>query len=117
VALKLHLDEDASIRALQKALVERGHDVTRTPNDWMPLAASDEEQLSGAAAQGRCLFTFNVRNFVPLAERVLDHAGIVVASRTAWNLSQLIASLDRFLESAPEMTDRLRWLNDSRGPS
>jgi hypothetical protein len=35
---KLHLDADTSIKALQQALISRGHDVTRTPTDWMPLA-------------------------------------------------------------------------------
>ena len=53
---QLHLDADASIKALHLALVTRGHDVTRTPTDWMPLAASDEAQLLGAKAQGRCYF-------------------------------------------------------------
>ena len=67
---KLHLDADASIRALHKALLDRGFDVTRTPMDWMPLDASDEAQLLGATAQGRCIFTFNIRDlrrqwFVP----------------------------------------------------
>jgi len=37
---QLHLDADASSKALHAALVaalvERGHDVTRTPTDWMP---------------------------------------------------------------------------------
>ncbi len=30
--LRLHLDADTSIKALQSALTVRGHDVTRTPN-------------------------------------------------------------------------------------
>ncbi|MFL9449985.1 MULTISPECIES: DUF5615 family PIN-like protein [Nostocales] len=63
----LHLDADASMRALHTALVNRGHDVTRTPNDWMPLDASDEAQLLGAIAQGRCIFTFNIRDFLVLS--------------------------------------------------
>ena len=33
-SLKLHLDADTSIKVLHKALVERGHDVTRTPNNY-----------------------------------------------------------------------------------
>jgi len=53
----LHLNEDASIKALYKALRERGHDVTRTSNEWMPLDAADQTQLLGATAQGRILFT------------------------------------------------------------
>ena len=42
---KLHLDADASSRALCQALLDRGHDVTRTPNEWMPRDATDERQL------------------------------------------------------------------------
>jgi hypothetical protein len=41
VKLKLHLDADSSIKALHKALVVPGHDVTRTPTEWMPLDAGD----------------------------------------------------------------------------
>jgi hypothetical protein len=42
---RLHLDADISGRVLQQALVNRGHDVTRTPNDWIAEDASDELQL------------------------------------------------------------------------
>jgi hypothetical protein len=66
---KLHLDADASIKALHVALLARGHDVTRTPADWIALDASDEEQILRATAQGRCLFTFNIRDFAVLARR------------------------------------------------
>ena len=59
---RLHLDADTSIKALLSALVERGHDVTRTPNDWITPDASDEAQLLAATAQGRCIFTFNIRD-------------------------------------------------------
>jgi len=38
---RLHLDADASIKTLHAALVARGHDVTRTPNDWLAPDASD----------------------------------------------------------------------------
>ncbi len=65
--VKLHLDADTSIKSLQAALLARGLDVTRTPNAWMPLDASDEQQLLGATAQGRVIFTFNIRDFLVLA--------------------------------------------------
>lgn len=71
----LHLDVDASSLRLLSALRERGHDVTRTPNDWMRLEAGDEQQLPGATAQGRVIFTFNARDFLPLAGRYPEHAG------------------------------------------
>ena len=58
--LHLHLDEDSSQKSLFQALQERGHDVTRTPNEWISFGASDEEQLLGATAHERAIFTYNV---------------------------------------------------------
>lgn len=55
----LHLDADASYQALQRSLQARGHDVTRTSADWMPLNASDRQQLLEATARGRLILTFN----------------------------------------------------------
>jgi hypothetical protein len=113
---RLHLDADVSIRALQSALVACGHDVTRTPNEWMALEASDETQLLGATAQGRCILTFNPRDFVGLAQRHPHHAGIIFAAQTSWALSGLIAALDRLLSEtqAEDWVGHVRWLNQWR---
>jgi Domain of unknown function (DUF5615) len=113
VKLKLHLDADTSIKALHQALVSKGHDVTRTPNDWMPLDASDETQLLRSTAQGRCIFTFKVRDFIVLAQQYPQHSGIILAAQNSWSLSDLIAALDRLLSEA-EATDwvgQVDWLN------
>ena len=61
---KLHLDEDASREALYQALTSKGHDVTRTPNEWIQKKASDEEQLQKASEHGRSIFSFNVQHFL-----------------------------------------------------
>lgn len=113
---KLHLDADTSIRALQRALTERGHDVTRTPAEWMPMDASDVAQLLGASAQGRCVFTFNVRDFPLLARRYAQHGGIILAAQQSWTLSELIAALDRLLSAteAGDWVGQVRWLNQWR---
>ncbi|MCB0233354.1 MAG: DUF5615 family PIN-like protein [Anaerolineae bacterium] len=113
---KLHLDADTSIRALQQALVARGHDVTRTPNPWMPHDASDRSQLLGASAQGRVIFTFNVRDFLALAQVYQQHAGIVLAAQQSWSISDLIATLDRLLSetNATDWIGQVRWLNQWR---
>jgi len=50
---RLHLDADTSKISLLQALVEKGHDVARTPNEWKLLDADDIQQLLGATAQGR----------------------------------------------------------------
>jgi len=110
---RLHLDADASRKALQDALVARGHDVTRTPNEWMAQDASDEAQLLGATAQGRCILTFNIRDFMVLAGRHPQHAGILLAMQSSWTLSALIDALDRVLTEteAEDWVGQVRWLN------
>jgi hypothetical protein len=97
-------------------LLERSHDVTRTPNDWMPLDASDETQLLGATAQGRIIFTFNIKDFRKLARRYSHHHGIALAAQSRWTLSSLIDALDRLLSTTEEddWIGQVRWLNDWR---
>jgi hypothetical protein len=111
---KLHLDADTSSKALWRALKNRGHDVTRTPNDWMPKQASDKTQLLGATAQGRCIFTFNIRDFMALSKQYPKHAGIILASQASWTLTDLVSALDRmFTETtSEEWVGHIRWLND-----
>ena len=113
---RLHLDADAAIRRLHNTLVERGHDVTRTPTPWMPADASDKEQLLGATAQGRCIFTFNIRDFSLLAKEYPEHHGIILANQTDWTLTTLLTALDRLLSetSAEDWIGQVRWLQDWR---
>ena len=113
---QLHLDADTSIRSLQQALLARGHDVTRTPVAWIPSDASAEEQLLGATAQGRCIFTFNARDFLALAHRRPRHGGIVLAAHSSWTLTALIGALDRLLTEtdAGGWPGQVRWLNQWR---
>ena len=110
---KLHLDADASIRALHAVLIALGHDVTRTPREWMSMDASDEAQLLGATAQGRVIFTFNVRDFVALARQHPRHGGIVLAAQSSWRLADLAPALDRLLSEtdADDWPGRVEWLN------
>ena len=112
--LHLHLDADTSSKALHNALLERGHDVTRTPTEWMPFDASDEQQLLGATAQGRAVFTYNIRDFIVLGERYPYHAGIILARQKSMRLNELINALDRVLREtdADEWMGQTRWLND-----
>ena len=112
----LHLDADTSSKALYNALLERGHDVTRTPTEWMPLDATDEQQLLGATAQGRAIFTYNIRDFIVLGERFPQHAGIILASQQSFSLIETIDALDRVLKEteAEAWVGQTRWLNDWR---
>ena len=113
---KLHLDADTSIKSLHQALLARGHAVTRTPASWMPLDASDEDQLLGATAQRRCIFTFNARDFLVLARRHPSHGGIILAAQSSWSLTDLIGALDRLLTEtdADAWPGQVRWLNQWR---
>ena len=113
---RLHLDADTAVRALERELLARGHDVTRTPTDWMPIDASDEAQLLRATARGRILFSFNIRDYMALAERYPQHAGILLAAQQSWALAGLIAALSRMLEetTAEQWVGQVRWLNEWR---
>jgi len=84
----------------------------------MASDADDETQLLGATAWGRCIFTFNIRDFVALAQRYPKHGGIVLAAQASWTLSGLIAALDRLLSEtqADEWIGQVRWLNEWRAP-
>ncbi len=114
--VKLHLDADASRKALHRALTDRGHDVTRTPSDWMPQGADDETQLLRSTARGRVIFTFNVKDFLVLDRSHPDHRGILLAAQRSWPFAELLAALDRFLSAADaeEMAASVRWLNQWR---
>jgi hypothetical protein len=113
---RLHLDADVSYRALQRVLQERGHDVTRTPCEWMPLEAGDEQQLLQATARARCILTFNISDFMRLAQIHPTHGGIVLAHQPDWRLASLIAAADTMLTetTAEEWPGRVRWLNEWR---
>lgn len=114
--LRLHLDADVSTRAVLKTLLQRGHDVTRTPNEWIAENAHDEEQLRQASLRGRCIVTFNVRDFVPLARKYPNHSGILLGHQGEWTMPALMAVLDRILTEteAEDWVGQVRWLNDWR---
>jgi len=114
--LHIHLDADTSSKALYSALLKYGHDVTRTPNEWMPLDASDEQQLLGATAKGRAIFTYNPRDFIALGSRYPNHGGIILAFQRSLSLHETIHALDRVLREtdANEWVGRTRWLDDWR---
>lgn len=111
--VRLHLDADTSRKSLHQALLTRGHDVTRTPTEWIDSDADDERQLLAATAHERCLFTFNIRDFMSLARIHPQHRGILVAAQQAWSTSDLIGALDRFLSEmdTKDIDGQVHWLN------
>jgi hypothetical protein len=73
--LKLHLDMDTSRRDVYQALLQRGHDVTRTPNPEVKMDASDEYQLLWATSHRRILFSYN-RVYAELARIEVCQASV-----------------------------------------
>jgi hypothetical protein len=70
-----------------------------------------------------CIFTFNVRDFLALAQRYPRHGGIILAAYLqapsggrSWTLSDLIAALDHLLSEtkAGDWVEQVRWLNQWR---
>lgn len=116
---KLHLDADASWVNLYQALLSRGHDVTRTPSDWIAENAPDETQLLEATARGRCIFTFNVADFSRLARQHPHHGGVIMTAQNRMSLSALIFALDRLLREADaaDWPGQVRWLNEWHRPA
>ena len=82
--VRLYCDEDSEQHALVLALRNRGVDVL-TAFEAEMLGEPDDRQLAHAAAQGRAIYSFNVRDFCRLhAEWLADersHAGIVLAQQ------------------------------------
>ena len=74
--IKYHMDEHVAT-AVTRGLRARGVDVV-TAQESRLLAASDEEHLDQAAAQGRVIFTQDA-DFLRLHAKGLSHAGIVYA--------------------------------------
>jgi hypothetical protein len=109
----LHLDADASQKHFCK-LINHGHDVTRTPQPGLPRDADDDFQLLWATAQGRIIFTFNIRDFIHMTGRYPHHAGILLGHRSSFDLSDLIRLLDQALSTttAEDWISQVRWLSD-----
>jgi len=110
---KLHLDMDTSRRDLYQALLRKGHDVTKTPNQDIKQDASDEYQLLWATSHQRIIFTFYIKDYVNLAKKHPYHSGILLANQKLIRLAQLIYTLDRVLTetSSEEWTGQIRWIN------
>jgi predicted nuclease of predicted toxin-antitoxin system len=112
--IALYLDEDVH-PTLAKILRERGFDVLTTAKVGM-LEKSDPEQLKFAAAQGRAILTYNVRDYVRLAQQYAEqrrsHAGIVVSDQLP--LRELLRQTLRLLAdlSAEEMVNQFEWLSN-----
>jgi hypothetical protein len=103
--MKLYLDEDISPK-VSIILRERGMDAISAHETEM-LEASDEEQLSFAAAGGRIMVTRNRDDFITLTvqffEALKPHNGLVIVPHTipGYEFSKLAALLVKFSKTHP----------------
>jgi len=110
--IKLFLDEDVH-SGLAHALRKRGYDVVHA-QELERKGRPDKEQLAFCIQQHRCLFTFNVKDFVILhnkyVQREQEHWGIIVSKQVPFSetMYRLLLLLQRF--SHEMMKNRLEFL-------
>lgn len=110
--IALYLDEDVNV--LVAALLRaRGFDV-QTTRDAGRLTASDEDQLTYAAAQDRALLSHNRADFESLHRQYMEsgqhHSGIILAiRRPPHEIAQRLLSIFDQVAS-DEIRDQLRYV-------
>jgi len=116
VGFPLYLDEDSVNRALIRALEARGLDVTNAV-DAGRIGTTDLEQLEHSTADGRVLFTYNIRDFLRLHSRLLDegkdHGGLIVAPQQRYSVGEQMRRVLRICRerSSEEMVNRVEFLS------
>ena len=111
--MKLFLDAHVSGGRVAGALRERGHDV-RSADEERPLdGATDEHLLELAAAEGRIMVTFNVRDFPRIARERAEahrhHAGCaILVGIDHSEFGEILRVLGRLME---EPSDQAQWLD------
>lgn len=106
------LDEDVHFD-LARALRLRGFDAAHA-QELDQKGRSDAEQLQYAVSQGRCLVTYNVKDFVLLHQEYMakgqSHCGVVVSKQLP--LRETLRRLLRTLSarSSEHMHNRLEFL-------
>lgn len=112
--IRLLLDEDVQL-GLAKALRDRNIDVLSV-HDIGRKGLTDEEQIEFAAANGRTIFTYNVRDFIRLHRQFINqghgHQGIIVSKQLpiGETLRGLLNLMDAL--SAEDMANRLEFLSN-----
>jgi len=104
--MKLYLDEDISPK-ICVILRKKGMDAVSAHETGM-LEASDEEQLSFAAAEGRVMVTRNRDDFITLTvqffEALKQHKGLIIVPHTipGSEFSKLATLLVKFSKDHPQ---------------
>jgi predicted nuclease of predicted toxin-antitoxin system len=104
--MRFYLDEDISPR-IAETLRKIGTDGTSAHEAQM-IGVSDAEQLDFAAAEGRCLVTYNRNDFIMLTRLYLDtsrpHSGVLIIPHTfkGNEFRRIAQALSRFASLNPE---------------
>ena len=110
--VKLFLDEDVHF-ALAIALRKRGYDVIHA-QELQYKGKSDDEQLSYAIKEKRCLFSFNVKDFVLLHNKYVqnrwEHYGVILSKQLT--IGETMRRLLKILQifSQASIKNRLEFL-------
>ncbi len=97
--IKLLIDEDVH-SSLAEALRKRGYNAINI-QELNKKGLSDEEIIFEAINTSRCLFTFNVKDFVILHKKMIEknneHFGIIVSKQ--FNFSETLKKLLKLLQT------------------
>ena len=116
MAFPLYFDEDSVNRALIRALLARGMDVTNAI-DSGHAGLADRKQLEHATADGRVLFTYNVGDFFALHTQFRQdgrsHAGLILAVQQRHPVGEQMRRILRMNRerSSDDMRDQVEFLN------
>lgn len=119
MAIRLYLDEDID-PLLARVLRDRGVDCLST-YEAHNQGLSDLDQLAFATSHMRTILTFNVKDFVRLAQEFAasdqHHSGIIVSNHLPFRvLLQRILYL-LMSRAHEDLKDRLLWLQDYKKPN
>ena len=115
--MRLYLDEDAQRGSLVAALRNSKVDVM-TVSEVGRRGYSDDQQLLWATEQERVLYSFNVKDFSRLHNRLLTeentHAGIIVVPRQRYSVGEQLRGLLKLTaaRSAEDMIAQLVYLSN-----
>lgn len=110
--MKLHLDENIPV-VLCTALSAHGVD-SLTTQQAGNLGLSDVQQLAFATTEGRTLLTFNLKDFLLLAQKWQEsnrtHAGLILSKELP--VPELLRRFRRFLHKhqTDDLTNLVLWL-------
>ncbi len=116
VTIRLYFDEDSMHHGLVRALRTRGVDVLTALEAGM-IERPDADHLRYAAADGRVLCSFNVKDYYRLHGEYLrqhkTHAGIILMSQQRYSVGEQMRRLLRILAErlAEDMRDRIEFLS------